>query len=55
MKKVTLYKIYVKNKCLFDSIEEDEFSVTWKTLNNLVDLICTDYKKEDLFYEKIEY
>jgi len=54
MKKIITYRIYAKNRCLFDSIQEEEFEITWRTLNNLVTLLDTDYKKEDLFYEKTE-
>jgi hypothetical protein len=48
-----IYHIYAKDKCLFHSIKEDEFEVTWKTLNNMVGLMKTDYKKEDLTYEEL--
>lgn len=53
MKSPMTYSIYVKNKCLFSQISEDEFEMTWKTLNNLISVLDTDYKKEDLFFEKI--
>ena len=48
-----IYHIYAKDKCLFHSIKEDEFEVTWKTLNNMVGLMKTDYEKEDLTYEEL--
>ena len=35
------------------SIKEEEFGVTWKTLNNMVGLMKTDYKIEDLSYEEL--
>jgi hypothetical protein len=48
-----IYHIYAKDKCIFHSIREEEFSVTWKTLNQLVGLMHTDYKNEDLSYEEL--
>jgi hypothetical protein len=42
-----IYHIYAKDKCLFHSIKEDEFDITWKTLNNMVGLMKTDYNTED--------
>ena len=48
-----IYHIYAKDKCLFHSIKEDEFDITWKTLNNMVGLMKTDYNTEDLSYEEL--
>mgnify|MGYP003336386687 FL=1 len=48
-----IYHIYAKDKCLFHSIEEEEFHTTWKTLKNLVGLMHTDYNIEDLSYEEL--
>jgi len=48
-----IYHIYAKNRCIFHSIKEDDFEVTWKTLNNMIDLINTDYKISDLSYEEL--
>ena len=48
-----VYHIYAKDKCLFHSIQEEEFQVTWKTLNQLVGLMHTDYSVEDLSYEEL--
>lgn len=48
-----IYHIYAKDRCLFHSIKEEEFRVTWKTLNNMVGLMKTDYKIEDLSYEEL--
>ena len=46
-----VYHIYAKDRCIFHSIKEEEFKVTWKTLNQLVELMHTDYSVEDLSYE----
>ena len=47
------YDIYAKEKCLFHSVHEDEFDITWKTLRNMVGIMKTDYCVEDLRYEEI--
>jgi hypothetical protein len=39
-----VYHIYAKDRCLFHSIKEEEFEVTWKTLNNMVGIMHTDYE-----------
>lgn len=48
-----IYHIYAKDKCLFHSINEDEFNITWNTLNRLVGLMKTDYSEKDLSYEEL--
>lgn len=48
-----IYHIYAKDKCLFHSIKEEDFKVTWNTLNQLVGLMHTDYSVEDLSYEEL--
>jgi hypothetical protein len=48
-----IYHIYAKDRCLFHSINEDEFEITWKTLKNMVGLMKTDYSLEDLTYEEL--
>ena len=48
-----VYHIYAKDKCLFHSIKEEEFTTTWNTLNNMVGLMKTDYSIEDLSYEEL--
>lgn len=48
-----IYHIYAKDRCLFHSIKEEEFEVTWKTLNNMVGLMHTDYEIDDLSYEEL--
>jgi len=46
------YRIYAKDKCLFDSVAEEDFSSTWNTLTHMVGLIKTEYNVEDLSYEE---
>jgi hypothetical protein len=48
-----VYHIYAKDKCLFHSIQEEEFQTTWNTLNNMVGIMKTDYNVEDLSYEEL--
>lgn len=48
-----IYHIYAKDKCLFHSLNEDEFEITWKTINNLVGIMKTDYTVDDLTYEEL--
>jgi hypothetical protein len=48
-----IYHIYAGDKCLFHSIKEDEFSTTWNTLKNMVEIMKTDYNAEDLSYEEL--
>jgi len=48
-----VYHIYAKDKCLFHSIQEEEFQTIWNTLNNMVGIMKTDYNVEDLAYEEL--
>jgi hypothetical protein len=48
-----VYHIYAKDRCLLHSIKEEEFHTTWKTLNNMVGLMRTDYTTDDLSYEEL--
>ena len=36
-----------------DSIPEEEFETTWKTMNNMVGILKTDYTNHDLSYREI--
>ena len=48
-----IYHIYAKNICIIHSVKEEEFNITWNTLNNMIGLMKTDYKIEDLSYEEL--
>ena len=48
-----IYHIYAKDRCLFHSIKEEEFEITWNTLNNMVGIMKTDYEISDLSYEEL--
>jgi len=45
-----IYHIYAKERCLFHSIKEEEFEITWNTLKNMVGLMKTDYTVDDLTF-----
>jgi hypothetical protein len=48
-----IYHIYAKDKCLFHSLKEEEFTATWNTLKGLVEFLDTKYAGEDLTYEEL--
>jgi hypothetical protein len=48
-----IYHIYAKDRCLFHSVKEEDFQTTWRTLNNMVGIMKTDYVIEDLSYEEL--
>jgi hypothetical protein len=48
-----VYHIYAKDKCLFHSIKEDDFEITWNTLKKMVGIMKTDYRMEDLSFEEL--
>jgi hypothetical protein len=48
-----IFHIYVKDRCVFHSLSEEEFNHTWNTLNNLVGIMRTDYTRNDLSYEEL--
>lgn len=48
-----IYHIYIKNICIVHSLKEEEFNTTWKSLNNMIGLLKTDYTEKDLSYEEL--
>jgi len=48
-----IYHIYAKEKCLYSSLNEEQFKNTWETLKGIVGLMKTDYNFEDLSYEEL--
>lgn len=48
------YDIYVKDRRIFHSVDESEFSTTWNTLNIMVGIMKTDYCSEDLHYQEVD-
>jgi hypothetical protein len=48
-----IYHIYIKDICIVHSLKEEEFNTTWKSLNNMIGLLKTDYTEKDLSYEEL--
>ena len=48
-----IYHIYAKGQCLFNCLNESEFKVRWAELQAMVGLMHTDYKLDDLSFEKL--
>jgi hypothetical protein len=47
-----VYHIYAKDTCIYHSLSQSEFNVTWESLNNLVE-VFTEYQREDLTFEEV--
>jgi hypothetical protein len=48
-----IYHIYIKDECVYHSLNETQFQDTWKQLTNMVGLMKTDITAEDITYEKL--
>ena len=48
---ITTYHIYIKDRCIYHNLKQDEFEETWELLNVMVGLLKTDYDEDDLSYE----
>tara|TARA_R100000742_G_C4255782_1_gene73701 strand:- start:89 stop:310 length:222 start_codon:yes stop_codon:yes gene_type:complete len=53
MRDETIYHIYVKNECVYPCLDEKEFNMKWTQLKGMVGLMKTDYKEEDITFEKL--
>tara|TARA_B100000287_G_scaffold425643_1_gene472284 strand:+ start:105 stop:326 length:222 start_codon:yes stop_codon:yes gene_type:complete len=49
----TVYHIYAKDRCLYNTLTESEFEIKWAELKAMVGLMKTDYTEDDLSYEKL--
>ena len=47
------YLIYVKERCIYHSLNKEEFEEKWQLLHVMVDLISSEYNQDDLSYEKL--
>ncbi len=47
------YNIYVKQKCIYESLSEDEFNKTWSMIKNFLSLIGANVRVEYLTYEEV--
>ena len=48
----TTYHIYARDRCIYHNLKQEEFEEKWELLNVMVGLLHTDYKAEDLSFEK---
>lgn len=47
-----LYHIYAKDKCLYHSLNEEEFNIVWESLNNIT-AVYSEIEQSDLQYEVV--
>ena len=47
------FHIYAKDECIMPCVKEEDFKVTWNTLNAMVGLMQTNYQAKDLSYEEV--
>lgn len=48
-----IYHIYAKDRCLYHSLNEEDFKSIWNDLNKMVGIMKTDYNENDLSYEEL--
>ena len=49
----TTYHIYAKDRCIYHSLNKEEFEEKWQLLHVMVDLISSEYNQDDLSYERL--
>ena len=49
----TTYHIYLKDRCVYWNLNEEDFEEKWQMLKVMIDLISKDYIEEDLSYIKL--
>ena len=49
----TTYHIYLKERCIYCNLPQEDFEEKWQMLNVMIDLISKDYTEEDLSYIKL--
>jgi len=49
----TSYHIYLKERCIYCNLDEEDFEEKWQMLNVMIDLITSDYTEDDLSYIKL--
>lgn len=47
-----IYHVYLRDKCVYPSLTEEQFKETWFNLINMVGLMKTDYSENELSYEE---
>lgn len=53
MSETKIYHIYLKDKCVYHSLPEEEFKKNWDTLNYLTEFLGGNYEVTDLSYEEL--
>jgi len=48
-----LYHIYIKDKCIYHSLNESEFKDTLDTIRNFLSIVSCDIQIEDINYEEV--
>ena len=48
------YHIYLKDNCIFNCLQEEDFKVKFETIKAMVGLMKTDFKEDDITYEVVE-
>ena len=48
-----IYHIYARDKCLMQSLKEQEFLPAWRAVQSMIAIVNTEYKIEDLSYEEL--
>ena len=48
-----IFHIYVKNKCIYHSLNESEFKKTWEMIHNYLRLVDCENQKQELSYEEL--
>jgi len=49
-----VYHIYIKDRCVYHSLSENEFDNTWLMMQNLLDIMDTkEISKNDISFEKV--
>ena len=49
----TSYHIYAKDRVLYCNLPQEDFEEKWEMLHVMVDLLDSNYRKEDLSYIKL--
>jgi hypothetical protein len=53
MSEEKLYRIYLKDHCIYSNLSEEDFERTWGMLQHLMDVLDTKVNREELKFEEI--
>tara|TARA_R100001163_G_C4903222_1_gene90886 strand:- start:315 stop:518 length:204 start_codon:yes stop_codon:yes gene_type:complete len=48
------YHIYLKDRCLYNNLNKEDFEARYNELKVMVDLLSTPYNSDDLTFELVE-